>query len=123
MAQHACQGETHWRQAYKGNTVALKELEEREEYCLDLTFMHALLGLGYEIGQERELIVRLPPPRLFQRALSLCACADPLPFRTCDPRPTGRQAAARRRARMGARSRLGQCVSLPLTNSPQKTDD
>ena len=61
MAQHACQGESHWAKAYKGNPAALKELGEREEYCLDLTFMHALLGLGYEIGSERELIVRRRP--------------------------------------------------------------
>lgn len=70
MAQHACQGESHWAKAYKGNEAALKELGEREEYCLDLTFMHALLGLGYEIGSDRELIVgspALPPSRTAAR--------------------------------------------------------
>ena len=60
LAQTACAGEEVWRQVYKGNEVALKELEEREEYCLDLTFMHALLGLGYEIGGDRELMVGRP---------------------------------------------------------------
>lgn len=35
----------------------MEELEGRPEYCLDLTFMHALLGLGYELSDERELMV------------------------------------------------------------------
>ena len=48
-----------WRKVYSDNPEALKELEDREEYCLDLTFMHALLGLGYEIGADRELMVSL----------------------------------------------------------------
>ena len=59
LAQTSCAGEDVWRAKFKGNEVALKELEEREEYCLDLTFMHALLGLGYEIGSDRELMVSL----------------------------------------------------------------
>ena len=29
------------------------ELEDRPEWCLDLTFMHALLRLGYEFPSER----------------------------------------------------------------------
>lgn len=60
LAQTVCSGEKVWRKVYADNPVALKELEEREEYCLDLTFMHALLGLGYEIGSDRELMVSLP---------------------------------------------------------------
>ncbi len=31
----------------------MAELEDRPEYCLDLTFMHALLRLGYEFGADR----------------------------------------------------------------------
>jgi guanosine-diphosphatase len=35
----------------------MAELEDRPEYCLDLTFMNALLGLGYELGPQRGLLV------------------------------------------------------------------
>lgn len=35
----------------------MEELEDRPEYCLDLTFMNALLGLGYELGPKRKLMV------------------------------------------------------------------
>ena len=31
------------------------ELKDRPEWCLDMTFMHALLRLGYEFGEEREV--------------------------------------------------------------------
>jgi len=37
--------------------LALDELRDRPEYCLDLTFMNALLGLGYELREDRELLV------------------------------------------------------------------
>ena len=33
----------------------MKELEVRPEWCLDLTFMHALLRLGYEFSGDREV--------------------------------------------------------------------
>jgi guanosine-diphosphatase len=33
----------------------MHELEGRPEWCLDLTFMHALLRLGYEFAPEREV--------------------------------------------------------------------
>lgn len=33
----------------------MEELEDRPEYCLDLSFMHALLRLGYEFEDEREV--------------------------------------------------------------------
>lgn len=33
----------------------MKELEGRPEWCLDLTFMHALLRLGYEFSGDREV--------------------------------------------------------------------
>jgi len=35
----------------------MEELADRPEYCLDLTFMHGLLGLGYEIEADRNLLV------------------------------------------------------------------
>lgn len=33
----------------------MEELQGRPEYCLDLTFMHALLRLGYEFEAGREV--------------------------------------------------------------------
>lgn len=71
MAQTACGGEAVWKAKYKGNKVALDELADKQEYCLDLTFMHALLGLGYEIGSDRELIVS-PPRVVHLTRLFLC---------------------------------------------------
>jgi guanosine-diphosphatase len=35
----------------------MEELEGRPEYCLDLTFMHALLRLGYEFAEDREVMI------------------------------------------------------------------
>ena len=35
----------------------MNELEGRPEHCLDLTFMHALLRLGYEFGDDREVSI------------------------------------------------------------------
>lgn len=57
LAQDVCAGPETWNRRFAGNEDALAELEGRPEYCLDLTFMHALLGLGYELSPERELIV------------------------------------------------------------------
>lgn len=34
---------------------ALDELDGRPEYCLDLTFMHSLLTLGYELQDSRQI--------------------------------------------------------------------
>lgn len=33
----------------------MDELEGRPEYCLDLSFMYALLRLGYEFGEDRDI--------------------------------------------------------------------
>ena len=41
---------------FKGNAEAMAELEDRPEYCLDLSFMYSLLSLGYELAEERELV-------------------------------------------------------------------
>ncbi|GAA5988641.1 hypothetical protein JCM11641_005191 [Rhodosporidiobolus odoratus] len=38
---------------FEGNQEAKVELEDRPEYCLDLTFMYSLLSLGYELEEER----------------------------------------------------------------------
>lgn len=41
---------------FKGDSEAMAELEDRPEYCLDLSFMYSLLSLGYELAPERELV-------------------------------------------------------------------
>lgn len=60
IATDVCDGETAWRKRWADKTKypdALTELQDRPEYCLDLTFMVGLLGLGYEIKDDRELVV------------------------------------------------------------------
>ncbi len=46
MGKAVCAGPQSWKKKWRGDKAALAELEDRPEYCLDLTFMHALLGLG-----------------------------------------------------------------------------
>ncbi|KAI0051441.1 hypothetical protein FA95DRAFT_1485505 [Auriscalpium vulgare] len=55
FATDVCLGKPGWEKRWSGNTVALEELEDRPEYCLDLTFMHALLRLGYEFQDARDV--------------------------------------------------------------------
>ncbi|OCF44184.1 guanosine-diphosphatase [Kwoniella heveanensis CBS 569] len=57
LAKDVCAGPETWSTRFGNNPTAMAELEDRPEYCLDLTFMNALLGLGYELGPERELMV------------------------------------------------------------------
>lgn len=57
LAKDVCAGPKTWKKRWSKGSDALAELEDRPEYCLDLTFMHALLGLGYELQPERELVV------------------------------------------------------------------
>ncbi|WRT67376.1 uncharacterized protein IL334_004347 [Kwoniella shivajii] len=57
LAKDVCAGPDSWSRRFGNNPTAMAELEDRPEYCLDLTFMNALLGLGYELGPERELMV------------------------------------------------------------------
>ncbi|ORX33804.1 nucleoside phosphatase family-domain-containing protein [Kockovaella imperatae] len=57
MAKDVCDGPEAWRLRWGSDAAAMAELEDRPEYCLDLTFMNALLGLGYELGPERDLLV------------------------------------------------------------------
>jgi guanosine-diphosphatase len=57
LAQDVCAGPHVWATRFSGNEAAMAELADRPEYCLDLTFMRALLGLGYELGGERTLVV------------------------------------------------------------------
>ena len=55
IAQRVCDGAESWKKHWGDDQKAMKELEERPEYCLDLTFMHALLRLGYEFADDREV--------------------------------------------------------------------
>ena len=57
IAKDVCAGPDAWASRWGHDSTAMAELEDRPEYCLDLTFMNALLGLGYELGPERELLV------------------------------------------------------------------
>lgn len=60
IASDVCEGEKTWRKRWGNKTrfpEAMEELTGRPEYCLDLTFMVGLLGLGYEIKDDRELLV------------------------------------------------------------------
>lgn len=64
LAQDVCLGPTHasfgdkrWHPRFRSADVpeARKELEDRPEYCLDLTFMYLLLSLGYDLSDSRQL--------------------------------------------------------------------
>lgn len=46
MAQEVCAGREAWYKRWGKDKGAMAELMDRPEYCLDLTFMHALLRLG-----------------------------------------------------------------------------
>lgn len=55
-AKQVCQGRDAWlKQGWGKDPALLEELEGRPEWCLDLTFMHALLQLGYEFPDSREV--------------------------------------------------------------------
>ncbi len=58
VTARVCAGDTAagaWRAAWGGVAGALAELRGRPEYCLDLSYMLALLRTGYELPLEREL--------------------------------------------------------------------
>ncbi|KAF8483036.1 nucleoside phosphatase GDA1/CD39 [Gautieria morchelliformis] len=71
LAERVCAGAEAWAEHWGpgapaddgGNAAedaehaaaAMEELRGRPEYCLDLTFMHALLGVGYGLAPEREV--------------------------------------------------------------------
>jgi guanosine-diphosphatase len=56
-ARDVCAGEGVWETRWGKDESAMEELRSQPEYCLDLTFMHALLRLGYELGAERPVRV------------------------------------------------------------------
>ena len=55
LAEELCKGRTAWKEHWGHDDGLMFELEDRPEWCLDMTFMHALLRLGYEFGGEREV--------------------------------------------------------------------
>jgi guanosine-diphosphatase len=57
LAGDVCLGHESWLKRWGDDKDAMFELEDRPEYCLDLTFMHALLRLGYEFGAERTVTI------------------------------------------------------------------
>ncbi|KAK2028539.1 GDA1/CD39 family protein [Colletotrichum zoysiae] len=54
LANSVCGGEKAW-DLFASIPGALKELQDRPEYCLDLNFMMALLHTGYEMPIDREV--------------------------------------------------------------------
>jgi guanosine-diphosphatase len=54
-ARRVCAGRAAWGAHWGDDADALFELGDRPEYCLDLTFQYALLRLGYEFADEREV--------------------------------------------------------------------
>ncbi len=55
LAQELCQGKPTWKEHWGLDDGLMFELEDRPEWCLDMTFMHALLTLGYEFDSDREV--------------------------------------------------------------------
>ena len=54
-ARDVCEGRPRWLERWGAKPDVMKELEDRPEWCLDLTFMYTLLRLGYEFGDDREI--------------------------------------------------------------------
>lgn len=55
LAKQVCLGKPSWQEHWSHDPAIIEDLEGRPEYCLDLTFMHALLRLGYEFSASREV--------------------------------------------------------------------
>jgi guanosine-diphosphatase len=53
LAEQLCKGKPSWEESWGHDRGLMEELEGRPEWCLDMTFMHALLRLGYEFGDDR----------------------------------------------------------------------
>jgi len=53
LARDVCLGRPKWEERWAGNQLAMEELADRPEYCLDLTYMHVLLRTGYEFDDGR----------------------------------------------------------------------
>jgi guanosine-diphosphatase len=57
LADKVCGGADSWSRHFRANKLAMQELEDRPEYCLDLSFMYTLLRLGYEFEENREVTI------------------------------------------------------------------
>lgn len=57
LAGQVCEGKRSWDDHWGPEPNIMEELYDRPEWCLDLTFMHALLRLGYEFGDDREVMI------------------------------------------------------------------
>jgi guanosine-diphosphatase len=57
IAEDVCLGPSSWLKRWGNNKEAMEELEGRPEWCLDLTFMHSLLRLGYEFSEDRDAVI------------------------------------------------------------------
>jgi len=55
LARLVCAGRDSWTENWGEYPEVMDELEGRPEWCLDLSFQHALLVLGYEFGDDREV--------------------------------------------------------------------
>ncbi|KAJ7506846.1 nucleoside phosphatase GDA1/CD39 [Mycena galericulata] len=56
LARVVCAGRDEWLPRWGTQTKLMAELQERPEWCLDLTFMHGLLRTGYEFDGSREVM-------------------------------------------------------------------
>ncbi|KAK7000492.1 nucleoside phosphatase family-domain-containing protein [Favolaschia claudopus] len=56
FAGTVCKGREAWLEHWGSHAALMKELEDRPEWCLDLTFQHALLRTGYEFDGDREVM-------------------------------------------------------------------
>ncbi|KAJ3829725.1 nucleoside phosphatase family-domain-containing protein [Lentinula raphanica] len=57
IAQDVCLGYDAWTARWGSNQEVMDELQDRPEWCLDLTFMHSLLRLGYEFSDDRDVVL------------------------------------------------------------------
>ncbi|PWN44000.1 nucleoside phosphatase GDA1/CD39 [Ceraceosorus guamensis] len=75
LAKDVCAGPARWSVRFPPSKYpeALKELRDRPETCLDLTFQHALLSLGYDLGANRQVTVA---KKLAGSELGWCAGAQ-----------------------------------------------
>ena len=51
LQKQVCSGPMSWKEHWGSDPAVMEELEGRSEWCLDLSFMHALLVLGYEFSE------------------------------------------------------------------------
>lgn len=57
LAKDVCLGRPAWINRWGSSQAIMEDLEDRPEWCLDLTFMYGLLRLGYEFSDERNVVI------------------------------------------------------------------